>query len=219
MLDDPSFCFLRCGEACYHCRITSWDCHFDPVSHVLLRKDAISGLDMRMFFCHYPNIVRAAKIAISSLSRDLTDGAGIKRNILRSPPSTRDCAPRRPYSRACHPGICRFTTNAWFGTGLGAFRWGCRSAPNPDPPSAHRSAKPSGATLRSAPQALASHRRNLKDGQLFDADWSAPLQILVNSSEPIDMCLYFRAGPGAWIENAPHSVFSYQPRHLSRSCS
>jgi hypothetical protein len=52
-------------------------------------------------------------------------------------------------------------------------RWagdGCRSAPNTDPPKAPTSAKPSGATLRCAPPALALRRHNLEGGQLFDAD-------------------------------------------------
>jgi hypothetical protein len=46
----------------------------------------------------------------------------------------------------------------------------CRSAFNPDPPPARASAKPSGATLRSAPPALALRPHNLDGGQLFDAD-------------------------------------------------
>ena len=47
----------------------------------------------------------------------------------------------------------------------------CRSAPNPDPSSAPRSAKPSGAKLRCAPPALVLRPHNLEGGQLFDA-WS-----------------------------------------------
>ena len=46
----------------------------------------------------------------------------------------------------------------------------CRSAPNTDPLKARASAKPSGATLRCAPPALALRRHNLEGGQLFDAD-------------------------------------------------
>ena len=38
------------------------------------------------------------------------------------------------------------------------------------PTSARNSAKPSGATLRCAPPALALRHHNLKGGQLFDAD-------------------------------------------------
>jgi hypothetical protein len=38
------------------------------------------------------------------------------------------------------------------------------------PPKARTSAKPSGATLRCAPPALALRRHNLEGGQLFDAD-------------------------------------------------
>ena len=41
-----------------------------------------------------------------------------------------------------------------------------------------RGAKHSGATLRLAPPALAPGRHNLEGGgQLFDADWSAPLRV------------------------------------------
>jgi hypothetical protein len=46
----------------------------------------------------------------------------------------------------------------------------CRSASKLDPPSARDSAKPSGATLRCAPPALALRPHNLEGGQLFDAD-------------------------------------------------
>ncbi len=46
----------------------------------------------------------------------------------------------------------------------------CRSASNNYPPSARTSAKPSGATLRCAPPALALRPHNLEGGQLFDAD-------------------------------------------------
>ena len=45
------------------------------------------------------------------------------------------------------------------------------------PPPARNSAKPSSATLRCAPPGLALRRHNLKGGQLFDADWSAPLRV------------------------------------------
>jgi hypothetical protein len=55
--------------------------------------------------------------------------------------------------------------------GLGdVFSLTCRSASNNYPPSARTSAKPSGATLRCAPPALALRPHNLKGGQLFDAD-------------------------------------------------
>jgi len=47
---------------------------------------------------------------------------------------------------------------------------GCRSASKLGPPSARDSAKPSGATLRCAPPALALRLHNLEGGQLFDAD-------------------------------------------------
>jgi CO dehydrogenase nickel-insertion accessory protein CooC1 len=46
----------------------------------------------------------------------------------------------------------------------------CGSASKSDPPSAPDSAKPSGATLRFAPPALALQHHNLDGGQLFDAD-------------------------------------------------
>lgn len=50
-----------------------------------------------------------------------------------------------------------------------ALDW-CRSASNPNPPSARHRAKPFGASLRYAPTALARLSHNLKGGQLFDAD-------------------------------------------------
>jgi hypothetical protein len=53
----------------------------------------------------------------------------------------------------------------------------CRSASNPHPPKARAGAKPCGATLRCAPPALAPRRHNLRGGQLFSADWSAPLRV------------------------------------------
>ena len=74
-----------------------------------------------------------------------------------------------PSGRSLLPGQCR--------TRL-AIRWlrpsipslCCRSASKSDPLPARTSAKPSGATLRCAPPALALTPHNRKGGQLFDAD-------------------------------------------------